>query len=338
MCIALISTAHPAYSLIVINNRDEYLRRPTAPATWWPTPNSTVLGGRDLARKTQGTWMGITTHGKIAVLTNYRERTSDAATGQKSRGAIVNSWLTQTPDLETKEYVREMVASPAARDVGGFSLVCGYVNEPLAVVSNRSSDLEQVSWIAQTAKGKEGQTVGLSNTVFDDRSWDKILDGERLVNEAVAEHVQQSEGEEQLIERLLGVLSTDSLPQLGEGATAEDYLPYFRKSIFIPLIGTREKETAPAAAGEITAPAPDSACQDGHGETGEEGMKEAAPSGNDTLDQSYMHGPYGTQKQTVLLVQKDGRVKYFERTLYDQDAQAVPIGEGDRTFEFHVSR
>ncbi|KAL2834235.1 NRDE protein-domain-containing protein [Aspergillus cavernicola] len=332
MCIVLISTAHPSYSLIIINNRDEYLRRPTHPVTWWPTPNPTVLGGRDLARKTQGTWMGVTASGKVAVLTNYRESTSDAATGQQSRGAIVNSWLTRTPDTEaTTSYVEEMVASPTARNVGGFSLVCGYVNEPLAIVSNRSSDMDQISWIA----GEKGQTKGLSNTVFDDRSWPKILEGERLVGEAIEGHIEAAEEEEELIERLLGVLNSNSLPELDGDATAEDYLPYFRKSIFIPLIGTREKSKAPAAAGEAVAPS--SACRDGHGAATEE-VKKEVDTGNDILDQSYLHGPYGTQKQTVMLVKKDGQVKYFERTLYDQEANAVPVGQGDRSFEFQATR
>ncbi|KAL2802382.1 NRDE protein-domain-containing protein [Aspergillus granulosus] len=331
MCIALISTSHPSYSLIIINNRDEYLRRPTHLASWWPAPNTQVLGGRDLARKTQGTWMGVTSSGKVAVLTNYREKTSDAATGQQSRGAIVNSWLTRTPDGPTTSYVAEMVASPTARNVGGFSLVCGYVNEPLAIVSNRSSDMEQITWIA----GEKGQTKGLSNTVFDDRTWPKILDGEKLVEEAIGKHVEANEGEEELIERFLEVLNTNSLPALDDDATAEDYLPYFRRSIFIPLIGTREKSKAPATAAEIAAPA--SACVDGHG-TADAPIKKHAEDGHDILDQSYLHGPYGTQKQTVILVQKDGRVKYFERTLYNEEANAVPIGQGDRTFEFQVTR
>ncbi|KAL4880685.1 NRDE protein-domain-containing protein [Aspergillus karnatakaensis] len=331
MCIALISTEHPDYSLIIINNRDEYLRRPTAPASFWPSPNTHILGGRDLARATQGTWMGITKSGKVAVLTNYRERTTDAATGQQSRGAIVNNWLTRTPDQPISTYVEEMVNSPTARNVGGFSLVCGYVGEPLAIVSNRSSALDQISWIAE----KQGQTKGLSNTVFDDRSWPKILDGEKLVSEAIGAAVEKGEGEEELIQRFLEVLNTNTLPALGEDATAEDYLPDFRKSIFIPLIGTREKGKAeqsrvPATAGEN---APErSKCAEGHG------VKKEAEAGNDILDQSYLHGPYGTQKQTVILVRQDGTVKYFERTLYDQNAEAVPFGQGDRSFEFEVTR
>ncbi|KAL5343865.1 NRDE protein-domain-containing protein [Aspergillus crustosus] len=330
MCIALISTEHPDYPLIIINNRDEYLRRPTAPASFWPSPNTHILGGRDLARAIHGTWMGVTKSGKIAVLTNYREQTTDAATGKQSRGAIVNNWLTRSPDQLTTSYVEEMVNSPTARDVGGFSLVCGYVGEPLAIVSNRSSALDQVSWIAE----ERGVTKGLSNTVFDDRSWPKILKGETLVGEAIGRSLEEKEGEERLIERLLEVLSTNSLPALDEGATAEDYLPYYRNSIFIPRIGTREKTKAepraPATAGESALEQPSST--DGHG------IKKEAEAGNDILDQSYLYGPYGTQKHTVLLVRQDGTMKYFERTLYDQDTEPVPIGQGDRSFEFQVTQ
>lgn len=135
------------------------------------------------------------------------------------------------------------------------------------------------------------------------------------------------------------MLNTNSLPQLDGDATAEDYLPYFRRSIFIPLIGRRERPKAPAATGEIAASSSgQSPCADGHAHgAASEPVKEPG-AGHDILDQSYLHGPYGTQKQTVILVRRDGRVRYFERTLYDQEAKAVPIGQGDRSFEFQVTR
>lgn len=295
------------------------MHRPTAPAAWWPEPHANILAGRDLARAIQGTWMGITREGKVAVLTNYREKKTDQVQGQQSRGAIVSSWLAEAGAQPTREFVQKMVASPTARDVGGFSLVCGYVHEPLAVVSNRSSTMDSISWLA-TAKG---QTVGLSNTTFDDRSWPKILDGERLVDEAIAAHARDGEDEDALIERLLAVLNRNTLPRLADDATAEDYLPYFRKSIFIPILGVKEKRE-PAANG---VPA---VCVEGHS---------AAPDQKgDPLDQTYLHGAYGTQQQTIILVSNSGRVRYFERTLYNDNAEPIPTGEGDRSYEFQVTR
>lgn len=261
--------------------------------------------------------MGITRQGKVAVLTNYREEQPQQAVGAQSRGLIVNSWLTspspsgteaeQPPKQSTRGFVDGVIRSITATKVGGFSLVCGYVNEPLAVVSNRSHDLEQVSWVAT----ERGQTLGLSNTSFDDRSWPKIVDGERLMDEAIAEHVRAGAGdgagedEDALIQKLLQVLSRDTFPRIPGHATAETHGKYLRNSIFIPVIGQTSTD-------------PYEDCSKPEPETGSQ----------------YTQGPYGTQKQTVLLVRQDGRVRYFERTLYDNDTNAIPAGRGDRSFEF----
>ncbi|CAG7968137.1 unnamed protein product [Penicillium salamii] len=318
MCIALISTAHPSYSLIVIDNRDEFLHRPTSAPDWWPEPSSHVLGSRDLARSTHGTWMGVTKHGKLAVLTNYREDKASEAIGVFSRGLIVNNWLTSPPNRQeaTREFVQAIVASPEAKQVGGFSLVCGHINEPLAIVSNRASDMDHITWVAT----EKNQTRGLSNTSVDDRSWPKIIDGEKLMESAIADHVQAEEDEGALIDRLLQVLSTDTLPRLSEeNATIDTYIHHLRKSIFIPVIGSANdlNQTAEKAAARV---------------------EDTITPPNGPVDQSYTCGSYGTQKQTVLLARRDGRVRYFERTLYDNNAQAVPLGQGDHSFEFDITQ
>ncbi|KAF3484203.1 DUF833 domain protein [Arthroderma uncinatum] len=306
MCIALLSTAHPGYPLILLNNRDEYLRRPTADPEWWAEPNSHVLGSRDLARDVQGTWLGITKHGRIAVLTNYRENSPGAVVGLRSRGSIINSFLTLPPDskLTTNRFVEELVAGGDGQAAGGFSLACGDILGPLAIVSNRASATDHVPWIAT----EKGQTVGLSNTAFGDRSWPKITQGERLLKEALKKSQATGESEDALIKRLLGVLSVDTLPRLDGHASLENYLPYLSESIFIPPVGDPNEGVEAVVSHEAEA---------------------------HTL---YMKGLYGTQKQTVILVDASGRVKYFERTLFGHDAKAIPIGEGDREYEFVVER
>lgn len=268
--------------------------------------------------------MGVTKTGKLAVLTNYRETsTAKASAAAQSRGVIVNSWLAASPEdnRDTKDFVQDVITGIAAKNVGGFSLVCGYVNEPLAIVSNRSANLEEVAWVAT----ERGVTLGLSNTSFEDRSWPKILDGEGLMKEAIEAHVEAGEGEDEdkLIERFLGVLSTDTLPRLPEGSSTETYIPNLRKSIFIPAIGAESQ--VERGADEIAA-----ACV--------EDKVKVDDASKDAANPAYMQGAYGTQKQTVLLVREDGRVRYFERTLYDNDVNAIPVGEGDRSFEFMVER
>ena len=262
--------------------------------------------------------------GRIAVLTNYRDDSSKAV-GLRSRGSIVNEFLEARVDdgdvdedgmSATKKYVEDLVSGGDAQQAGGFSLACGTVKGPLAVVSNRVSATEGIEWIAK----EKGETVALSNTAFGDRSWPKITNGEELLKEAIHASVKLGESEDELIWRLLELLSTDTLPRLSEGESMERYIDLLRQSIFIPAIG--RPETPQRGDHEVCS-------SNGH---------EKAPVVPDGDLSSYMRGPYGTQTQTVILVGKSGRVKFFERTLYDDNARAVPIGEGDRVYEFLVGQ
>lgn len=86
MClIAFAYKVHPEYPLILAANRDEFLDRPADPARFWPAEPH-VLAGRD--RKAGGTWLGITTGGHFAALTNYRDLRMPRVEGP-SRGGLV---------------------------------------------------------------------------------------------------------------------------------------------------------------------------------------------------------------------------------------------------------
>lgn len=352
MCIAILSTAHPQYRLIIINNRDvcispvnhlcsplttsfkEFLHRPTSRADWWPSPHTHVLSARDLARAVHGTWLGITKQGRIAVLTNYHEDTCEKAIGTCSRGMIVNSWLAlpAESDQTTEEFVSQWMSDEGIKSIGGFNLLCGKINEPLAILSNRSSD--GVRWVASPMK--PGETVALSNTGFEDRSWEKVVAGERLMEEAIAAHLREGEreGEDELIQRLLGVLSVDTLPRLEDGAELEDYIEHLPKSIFVPVIGRKngdeeekkkEKETEKEALVQVQQ------CKD-------ETDHVLPPKADGKPNRAYMQGLYGTQKQTVVFVGYDGRVRYFERTLYEDDGKATEMETRDRSYEFMIEQ
>jgi uncharacterized protein with NRDE domain len=314
MCIALISTAHPAYELILINNRDEYLNRPTAPASHWPDPNSHVIGGRDLLRSVQGTWLAVTTDGRIAVLTNFREE-GVPQEGAVSRGAIIRAFLTDRSS-STLEFVKKAIASGTGRDAGGFSLVCGRIGEPLAVVSNRAKREDDIPWIA----AKPGETVGLSNAAFGDRSWHKVSHGERLMRNAIAESLKSGESEDQLVNRFLDLLSTDTLPRLGDEAGLATYSNELRHSIFVPAFGKKDPPGPPA------------------NEVATAKMDEKAAVLESKLNKLPLgvSGRYGTQKQSVVLVSHSGRVRFIERTLYDSDSNPIPLGEGDIQFVLEI--
>ncbi|KKY21512.1 hypothetical protein UCRPC4_g03616 [Phaeomoniella chlamydospora] len=316
MCIALISTAHPSYSLILLDNRDEFLNRPTAPAEWWPSPNSHVLGGRDLLRDAQGTWLAVTRDGRIAVLTNFRENT-EVAVGAQSRGGMVKAFLTGSDTVKqtTEEFAKGLVASGAPQSVGGFSLVCGRIGQPLAVISNRVTSEKGISWIA----GERAETVGLSNAAYGDRSWAKVVSGEKLLEEAIETSTKQGENEEQIIQRFLVLLSRDTLPKEKNPEDGlETHIDQLRNTIFVPTLGRREVQTKSPE--ELRAA----------------NTKEKAKVVEKVVPGDCMSGLYGTQKQTVILVKHDGRVRFFERTLFDRHSAPIPEGNGDIDIEFNI--
>ncbi|MCJ1467459.1 hypothetical protein MMC07_006084 [Pseudocyphellaria aurata] len=321
MCIALLSTAHPDYALVLINNRDEYLHRPTAPASWWSPPNAHVLGGRDLLRPEHGTWLGITAQGRIAVLTNFREE-GPMVFEARSRGALVNSFLGQPPaSVETtEEFVKRLVDDDGFNGVGGCSLVCGNAGGRLAVVSNRTRSVEGLSWIVES----RGETTGLSNAAFGNRSWEKVLQGEKLMAAAIAKSVARKDHAREFVEELMAVLSVDTLPKRDKGRGWDDYTAELRNTIFVPVVG-------------------------GHGMDGIDADEIAAATSSSLVDEEMdssktasvpqhdgLSGVYGTQTQTVVLIDHKGFVTFVERRLYDSDARPIPTANRDRVFEFQI--
>lgn len=272
-----------------------------------------------MLRPVQGTWLGITRQGRIAVLTNFRE---EGQVGQeaRSRGALVNDFLTQDPKISvtTEEYVSKLVEGEGVEGVGGFSLVCGKVGEPLAVVSNRTPNVKDIPWIAKS----KGETVGLSNAAFGDSSWPKVNQGVAFANEVCERATRTDASKEELVEIGMKLLSTESLPKRKAGEGWESYVRALRNSILIPPIG-------------------------GEGMDGEKADIVAAAASDQQIHideksaleyQDGLSGYYGTQKQTVVLVSRTGRVTFVERTLFDERVRRVPDAQRDRSFEFDIER
>lgn len=360
MCIVLLTTAHPKYALIALDNRDEFILRPTSRPHWWiataskasSTGTSTqdqngdstegnegqhILASRDLLRAEQGTWQGITRAGHFAVLTNYRELApgsgAPSVAGAKSRGGMVTAWLAASPKQSVTEFVDTMIAEGGTRGVGGFSLICGKLRKkaegemaPLAILSNKVAHPEQTPWIA----GARGETLGLSNAAWDSPvEWPKVTKGKALLDKVVGEAVEGDLSEDQLQDRLFGLLDTNDLP-MSPDMKFEDYFKVLHESIFIPLVGNQDHKDAMVEAAA-------KAKSNGH----------ADPSLNKTLSgvedvpqsetpQSFSTGMYGTQRQTVMLVDWDGNVTYTERALFDANGAAIERGKGDVTFRFTV--
>lgn len=389
MCIALITTAHPKYALIVINNRDEFILRPTSEPHWWTIrvpsqhqqssspQNATasnghppsveqngnlqngegqeeiqhVLSSRDLLRAEQGAWLGITKAGHFAVLTNYRE--IDLATGApsvvgtKSRGAMVTAWLGASRHQAVGDFVETMIADGGTTGVGGFTLICGKLRrrrpraqgheeatngdhennmEPMAVLSNKALHPDHIPWIA----GQRDETIGLSNAAFDNPvEWPKVKRGKALLKQLIAEAAEKNSTEQELQDQLFQLLSRDELPT-GPDMSLEDHFKVLQESIFIPLIGNQShkddmakatKEPEAAVAGKESEP---------------QQQQQPPPPKTGTQPAWFSTGMYGTQRQTVILVDWEGNVTFTERSLFDASGNPLKKGEGDVTFRFSI--
>uniref|UniRef100_A0A8R1I3Q3 Transport and Golgi organization protein 2 n=2 Tax=Caenorhabditis japonica TaxID=281687 RepID=A0A8R1I3Q3_CAEJA len=92
MCIGFIKVAksrEEKYKLIILNNRDEDLDRPTAPMHW----HDGVLSGVDEQDVARGTWLGMKREGKIGMLLSITQLAHTKSKIAPSRGGIVNSYL-----------------------------------------------------------------------------------------------------------------------------------------------------------------------------------------------------------------------------------------------------
>lgn len=283
--------------------------------------------------------MGLSKDGLMAVLTNYRETDikdqNHPIHATKSRGGMVTAWLGTPPEESLTDSVHKLVKDDGVKGVGGFSMVCGKLRKKgqgIAIVSNRAGNVDEVPIIAK----EQGEIWGLSNTAFDatgkQEEWAKISIGKKLFREALDNSVSNKSSQDDLISNLFSVLSHDTLPR-NENASLVEYISELKKSVFIPLIGDEKHRKAMEAA---MAKGPGEWATDDQ-IAAEELMSEGRPDPSPTPIMGFETGMYGTQRQTVVLVDWEGKVTMVERALWDGNGNAVSQGKGDFKFEFAIN-
>ncbi|KAI5951115.1 hypothetical protein KGF54_004189 [Candida jiufengensis] len=306
MCISIATTSHPDYPLILCSNRDEYFKRPTNPAQFRRLNDSVqILTPLDLARPEHGTWIGVTTTGKIAVLVNYRDLDTEMTLCEVSRGVLPLSYLKS--NLSDEEWREQLMSEVENNDnkiditkIGGFSLLYGHLKldsqtqkiEHLNILSNRGNygkifETVENGNIVESEYDDDGisekTTFGLSNSLYNE-PWKKVKMGEKLLNSLIETSIQKNYNQEKLVEECFKVMKTDTYDKtINEGKSFDTKILELRNSIFIPPIKRNGPESNLLSIGDY----------------------------------------YGTRTQTIILLTKTGELNYYERNLHMADKPEV---------------
>ena len=220
MCLILLAwRVHPRFPLVVAGNRDEFFSRPATVAGFWKEAPH-ILAGKDL--EAGGTWMGVTTAGRFAALTNYRDP-AQMQTGRPSRGALVADFLAGSD-------------SPADYLAGsaGFGAQCNGYN--LLVGDGRS--LWWVSNVTNERQELQPGIYGLSNHLLNS-PWPKVGAGRTALEMALA----ALPADQALFDLLTDdrIHPDETLPQTGIGLEWERVLSaaFIRTPAPTPVYGTR---------------------------------------------------------------------------------------------------
>jgi len=220
VCLILFALrVHPEFPLVLAANRDEYLARPTLPAARW-SGSAGIVAGRDGVAG--GTWLGLSSQGRLAAVTNYREGKA-APAGALSRGRLVVDYLEASDSPEA--HLQALHAS--AQRYAGFSLLVGSA-ERLWYYSNREGLVRRC----------DDGVHGLSNHLLG-TAWPKVV----LGRSRFAAVLRSAPSREALVAGALEVLSDTelaldaALPNTGVPLEIERALSAIR--IVSPGYGTR---------------------------------------------------------------------------------------------------
>jgi uncharacterized protein with NRDE domain len=175
---------HPEYDFIFVGNRDEFKKRPSKGAHFWEN-HPHILAGIDLEKG--GTWTGITTSGRMAFLTNFREPHLKKD-GLYSRGFLTRDYLLS--DTDPQSFLSSIKVDYKSYDP--FNLVIGSIDD-LWFYSNMNNKMMRI---------KPG-IHGLSNAYLD-TPWFKVIKAKERLSEMIYKDF--------LIDELFSILDDKEIP------------------------------------------------------------------------------------------------------------------------------
>jgi uncharacterized protein with NRDE domain len=188
---------------VLCANRDEYYDRPSDPLEWWDDA-PWVLAGRD--RLAGGTWLGVTSGGRVAAVTNFRDPRQHRH-GLPSRGGLVAEFLR---GQATGKGFREKLAKEAA-GYNGFNIIFGD-GSGLHYFSNRGDSSGPIV----------AGIHGLSNHLLDS-PWPKVEAAKARLTGLLYNDTLDPEGlADTLTDR--HVFPDEELPDTGVGLERERFL------------------------------------------------------------------------------------------------------------------
>ena len=217
MCLIFISyNQHKEFPFVAIANRDEFYDRPADQIKHWQD-NPEIIGGKDLTGG--GTWMGVTTTGHFAMLTNYRDM-ANIKSNAPTRGKLVSNYL--KGKFDPANYLQAL--NLTAANYNGYNIILGTFNDPW-YYSNQNNKIYRLGT----------GSYGLSNALID-TPWPKLSSGKERFNQILS-HDNFDDAE--LFDFMLNKELADDkhLPETGIGYAKEKQLS--SRFILMDGYGTR---------------------------------------------------------------------------------------------------
>lgn len=243
MCIQFVYINNCAgdgeYQLILLNQREEYYKRPAKPAHYWQADASHCIGGTDeQVGREGGTWFAISSQGKAGALLNILQDAHNP-TAKMGRGFLVRDYLTS--DVECKTYLDNIYQHK--EHYSPFNLVLLYKKSSTWNLSYISTECEGGHDINQ---GFHAFSNSSPNTLFT-----KVKHGKTMFKKIIEDHPKTS-NKQHLIEDLFKLMSSTDvhLPDAemvrlgGRSLQGESLSQFASIHVFMPDISYGSRTTS----------------------------------------------------------------------------------------------